>query len=314
MGLGLLFAGLSGAGKGLADSAEQAQKVYDERALMEERARLEEEKLLRIDQVRSDRARSAGVKQGQDIGTETRRLQNERDAAAINSREGSSMTAEDAQVLRDKPEARKAYGLLGASRTTDLEDRATSAENLGYLDAARETRGMLQTETANQRNADLDASTNRRLDVQEKNAKFAQEYQMRRESRMDRLAESQLTFQKARAEKEDARSGLIEIKEQRAATSAALRGANDDIKSLQKEAADPMLEPEQKAIVDDQLKEARSEAARYREALAAVGVPGSKPAPKPNEPTKAPYPDGTKLRKGGSTYVVKNGIPVLEGK
>lgn len=33
---------------------------------------------------------------------------------------------------------------------------------------------------------------------------------------------------------------------------------------------------------------------------------------KPGEKEKAPYPDGTKLRKGGKIYVVRNGVPVLE--
>jgi len=40
-----------------------------------------------------------------------------------------------------------------------------------------------------------------------------------------------------------------------------------------------------------------------------LGRPGERKA----KEEKAPYPEGTKLRKGGKVYVVRNGVPVLEG-
>lgn len=176
-GLGILLAGISGGGKALAASAAADEESSRRQELMREQSRLEEEKALRIEEARRVATRAAGVRQGQEISAGAGLLQaqrNQADADRINSENagvlgGSNMSAADAATLRNAPaEARKAYGLLGATRQTDLEDRATAAENLGYLDAARETRGMLQTELTNQRNKDVDESTNRRLDMEEK--------------------------------------------------------------------------------------------------------------------------------------------------
>lgn len=57
MGAGMFLGMLSGAGKGLADSAAAAQKVDDERSLMQERAALEEQKSLRVDEAKRGRDR-----------------------------------------------------------------------------------------------------------------------------------------------------------------------------------------------------------------------------------------------------------------
>lgn len=281
-GLGVLFAGLSGAGKGLAQSAEQDQKVSDQMRLDAERSRLDEEKTARIEEARAQRQRQAGIQQGQDIGSAVNTMQNQRDADAINAANagvegGSNMSAADAQVLRNQPAARQAYGLLNPTRQSDLEDRATAAENLGYLDAAKETRGTLQSEITNQRNQNIDASTNKRLDLQEEAAKVTQEYQNRREDRLDRLATAQLAFSQARANKEDARAEQMADREQRQATASAMKGAETDIKGLQKELADPMLPPEQKTVLQTQLDLARADARRFRAALGGAGIEGSAP-------------------------------------
>lgn len=283
-GLGLLFSGLSGAGKGLAASAEQDQRVADETRLTQERARLEEEKQLRIDEAKRQRDRSAQVQQGVDIGAAVNQSQNQRDAEAINAKFGSTMSAEDAQALRTNPAARQAYGLLGSTRQSDLEDRANAAESLGYLDAARETRGALQAEIGNQRNKDLDESTTRRLDQQEKRQEQIDKFNQRREDRLDRLASAQLAFQQSRAGKEDARAEQMAEREQRSATVSAMKGAETDIKQLQKELADPLLAEEQKKVIQQQIEQARSDARRFRNALSGAGLEGSDTAPKKFNP------------------------------
>lgn len=284
-GLGLLFAGLSGVGKALASSAQEEQHVADQKSLEAERMRLEEEKALRIDEARRTRDRQGAVQMGTDITAETANLQNQRDAEAINAANGSQMSAADAAVLRNNPEARKAYGLLGSTRKTDLEDRGTAAERLGYLDAARETRGQLQAEIGNTRNEKLDENADKRLDAEVAWRKDQANMQAKREDRMARIAEAELGLRKSQAAKADSQATGNAEREARMATTAALKGVETDIKQLAKDAADPMLAPEQKKVVDEQLAAARREASQYRSALAGAGLDGSK------APAKAFNPD-----------------------
>lgn len=278
MGFGMLLGGLGRAGDALADSAAQNQKFSDERALLEERSRLEEQKTLRIDEAKRVAVRAADLRQGQEITSAARSAANERDASAINTANGSNMSASDADIFRDKPEARKAYGLLESTRKTDLEDRANAAERLGYLDAAKETRAQIQTEVANKRNEDNDKSTNRRLDKQEADSAFLQKIQLRREDRRDNLAEATLEYQKVRGGKEDARAEQAALNGQREATKIALKSASDDIKALEKEKE--TATPAQIALYDQQIATLRSETARHRRALASAGLDGSEAPPR----------------------------------
>lgn len=283
-GLGLLFGGLAGAGNALAQDAKRAQALADEQVIAEQRARLEEERLLRIDEARRQRERAGQLRMGEEINTATARMLNEQDAAAINAKFGSTATAEDVAALRSNPEARRAYGLLDATRQSDLETRAAAAESLGYLEAARETRGQLNTEIANQRQDAQDKANTRRLDLQEERQKQQDEYNRRRESRLDRLAEAELAFRQAQAKKLDAREEKQTERELRLATNNALAGVNNQLKSLEKEAADPLLAPEQKEVIRAQMIELRAEGERYRRALASAGLEGSTAPSKPFDP------------------------------
>ncbi len=249
---------------------------------------------------KDDRARAAGMKEGREIDAEVDSRMAARDAADISKvddPELRNLSREELAQLRTDPEARAKFGVLNApTRKEELETRASAAGKLGYGEAAKETRGLLQTEIQNERVANADKNAERRADAADKNAEFMQKYQMRREDRMDRMAESTLAFQKARANKEDAKSEGMAEREQRAATAKALDGVNSDIKMLAKEAADPMMAPEQKAVVNQQLEQARNEAKRYRAALAGAGLDGSAEAPK-GEP-KEPF-DPAKYMSGG---------------
>jgi hypothetical protein len=301
----MLFAALSGGGKALASSAQDEQRLADQKSLEAERARLEEEKALRIDEARRVRDRQGAVQMGQDITKTTAQLQNERDAAAINAANGSSMSAADAEVLRNNPEARKAYGLLGATRQTDLEDRATAAEKLGYMDAAEGSRRQLQTEIGNQRNQKLDENA----DAARKDEKEWRQQQAalanKREDRMANLAAAELALRKASLAKADSRESGMAEREARMATVAALRGAEAEVKLLAKEAADPMLAPEQKAVVMEQLEAARRETKQYRSALASAGLDGSKTPDKPFNPADFSL-GGSKGGDAGKTQRVAN--------
>lgn len=251
---------------------------------MDQRARLEEEKTARIEEARAARQRAAGVQMGADISAEEERLRNVQDAEAINKQFGSSMSAEDAAALRGNEAARSAYGLLAPTRQSDLERRAAAAENLGYLDAARESRSQLSTEVQNQRYDEQTKTAERRLDEEVAWRKDQAKRAERREDRMDRMAEAQLAFTKSRAGKEDARAEQMAEREQRAATAAALRGAETDVKQLQKDLADPLLDPAQKEALQRDLTTARADARRFRQALAGAGLEGSGAPSKPFNP------------------------------
>lgn len=307
-GIGLLLGALSGGGRGLASSVAEEQRFNDQSALDKQRSDLEEQKALRIAEANRVATRQAGIQQGQDISNETQRLQNQRDADAINAANagvegGSNMSAADAATLRTAPEeARKAYGLLAPTRQSSLEDRATAAANLGYLDAAREARGELQTEVQGQRFDQQSKDTNRRLDQQEKRQEALDKYQQRREDRLDRISEAQISYQKSRDSRNDEKSEQAAVREERAATVAAMKGAETDVKQLQKEIADPMLAPEQKAVLQGQLDLARADARRFRNALGGAGIDGGQ------KPTGTFDPNN--YRSGGSSDKPRGGTTV----
>ena len=291
-GLGLLFAGLAGGARGVSDTMEQEQKVNDESRLMKLRSDLDEQKSLRIAEANRVATRQAGIQQGRDIDTATSRLQNERDASAINAANagvegGSSMTASDAAVLRDKPEARKAYGLLNANRQTDLEDRATAAEKLGYLDAARETRGALQTEVTNQRNQNLDENTKQaQKDEKEWRNKQA-ELAAKREDRSKAYDDAMLAYNKSRAAKSDADSERRADSELRAATTSSMKGWETEAKDLQRQMSSSdfqMLPPDQQQLVKADLENARNQARSLRTRLSSAGIEAPAGPDKPFNP------------------------------
>jgi hypothetical protein len=287
MGKGLLFAALSGLGKGLADSAERDEKVRiateaedkrmsHEKDMVAERARIEEQKLLRIAESKQRMDREEAASRGAAIDAETKRAQNQRIAEDINKKYGSSMSADDAESIRGNNEARKAYGLSESSRKADLSDRADAAQKLGYLDDAREARGQVQTEIANER-----------LDLAEKKQDQQFEYLKKQDARRERMAQAETKWRETRAEKEDTKAENIAKNNYRLTVQENLRSVDKDIKTFQKELADGMLDPKQKTIVEEQLAEAREQQKFYRSSLdELIGLkkPGKPDAPRPDKP------------------------------
>lgn len=294
MGLGVLFAGLSGAGKSVAEDIETRQKYDHEAAMLKERADLEEQKQLAIDMAKRNRDAADRTKQGKDISEGVTALQNERDAAAINAKEGSNMTAEDAAVLRNNPEARKAYGLLGSSRQSEFEDRATVAQNLGYTDTAK---GMYDAADKVTDNAREDKRVNAQIENQNKqlSAQIAHWKEIERNSGGDP------------ATKELAGLKLAEFKMQiqwQADLSKTKVGSQERDVLLQKGRDFGWIKeaPNDTTVSTKVMNDDGSETTTTSKGVA----PKKKPS--------GPPPDGTTLRKNGKLYVVKNGVPVLEAE
>jgi len=312
-GLGLLFSGLAGASKGLATGMEDERQTAERANLETLRSKLEEEKALRIAEAGRVATRQAGIQQGKDIDSATVQLQNERDASAINAANsgvegGSNMTAADAAVLRDKPEARKAYGLLNPNRQSDLEDRATAAEKLGYLDAARETRGALQTEITNQRNQNIDENTKQ---AQKDEKEYRQQQADRADKRERREAgyqSSMLEFNKSRAKSLDAKEERAVEANERAATTSSMKGWETEAKDIQRQMASSdfqMQPPELQAAVKAELANAREKARELRTRLSGVGIEAGPGPDKPFNPAdfRIGKPSGSAAPKAGGVTV-----------
>lgn len=278
MGLGMLLSGLSAGGNAVAANAEQDTRMNNDRTLMNERlahekmligerARIEEEKQLNIDKVRQERTREAGIRQGSEITAESQRAMNERDAAAINAREGSSMTAEDAQALRNSPDARKAYGLTEATRQSDLENRANAAEQLGYLDAAKEIRGQIRNEV-------LDTKNSEQIDLANKREDRLLKFQEESLKRQDQNARQSAAYQSQALKAQSDRDAVMNTREQRSATSKALDGVNSLIAQTNKEIKDT-FDPNDKKELIGKLKILQDESMIYRKSLAGAGLEGS---------------------------------------
>ena len=278
MGLGMLLSGLSSGGNAVAANADQETRMSNERTLMEERlnhekmliaerAKIDTEKQLSIDKTLKERSREYGILQGKEIESESNRAMNERDASAINAKEGSKMTAEDAQVLRNNPAARKAYGLPETTRQSSLEDRANAAEKLGYLDAAREIRGQIRNEIQDTKNADQTDLANKRED---RILKFQEESL----KRQDQNAKQNAYYQNQMLKASSDRDVLSNTREQRAATAKALDGVNSLISQTNKEIKDT-IDPNDKKELQGKLRVLQDESMIYRKSLAGAGLEGS---------------------------------------
>ena len=309
MGLGMLLGGLAGAGNALADSASQSQKFSDEQALMRERAALEEQKQLRIDEVMRQRnaaplnrlqesaqrfsqedvpVTADPVTQTTSAGAKAAGLQDglvgmtREQVAAYKNPE--MLAQYDKQIAADNKLAQDAVAGKTRKRTSDEAfDAAMNNAQTNDLEAYKAGVGLLGAKK------DIRKMDNeeRRLDQAEKRQADLDKYQNRREDRLDKLAEMQITRQEIADGKLDLREESALRRSKIDATKAALAGVNNDIKALEKDAADPMLSEAQKQVVNRQLSAARNEAQSYREALSAAGLEvksGSQDKSQDNDP------------------------------
>jgi hypothetical protein len=123
MGMGLLFAALSGAGQGVAKAAGDYQKFQDDQALMRERAALEEQKQLRIDEVMRSRnvsdANNARQAQVDRIDTAKKGLI---DSALDTKYAGSNLAVDDANAGKtDAPLTEDQLSIINQAKQADAE-------------------------------------------------------------------------------------------------------------------------------------------------------------------------------------------------
>lgn len=124
--------------------------------------------------------RNANLKAGQEINAAAGKMTADRLGKQIdnlNDPEIGKLSPEDKALLANAtPEQQKEVGILGGSRAQKYDDRATAAENLGYLDQAREARGQQQVEITRERNDKIDAHNIRRDENSEARANNTDAY------------------------------------------------------------------------------------------------------------------------------------------
>ena len=304
MGMGLLFAGLSGAGKGLSESAVQSQKFSDEQALMQERARLEEEKQLRIDEVTRQRNaaplnRLQALTQqaaGEDVPVEAEPVTATTSAGAKEAglqdgligmtreqvlayKDPAMLAQYDKQIAADNKLAQGAVAGQTRKRTSDEAfDAGMANAQTNDLEAYKAGTGLLSVRK-DLRNAD---NADRRADQADKRQADSVDANKRAQDRQDLLAQSRIEVDQAKIALEYAQSNGASAREVSAlkreqinATKAAWNAVNAETKSLEKELADPMLSEAQKIVVKRQLDASRAVAKSYRDALSEAGLMGS---------------------------------------
>ena len=310
MGIGLLFGALAGAGGAVADIGKRDQDVANDEKRVRMLADLEEQKVLRIEEARAQRQRQAGIAQGSQIASEASRLLGQSDAAAINAKFGSNATAEDVAALAANPEARKAYGLPEVSRLSSLETKAAAAENLGYMEASRDARGLIQAEITNLRNEASDKATIKRLDEMERHNRSI-------EARNASVAAADLAFRREALKNSTDAELRRADSEKRQATNAAMKNAQTELDKMRVEFANPMLDDKLKPVMQAQINELQKQTSRFRDALAAAGLDGSeKPESKTGfDPSK--YPIGgkpsTSASTGASEPIASRSQPSMQG-
>lgn len=137
------------------------------------------------------------------------------------------------------------------------KDRLNASVKLGYTDPEKATK------------TDYDEERNK---VSDKRNELLDGVNNRREDRLQALAELQtkhIIGAEGRASEKEARDNA---REQRAATSKALDGVNAEIKNLEKESANPLLDANVKVVIDRQMMDLRNEAKGYRARLDSAGI------------------------------------------
>lgn len=248
-----------------------------------------------------DRKRALAVQQGKAINEGATGLLNSNVATRINSTLGSTIdpTNPDSkatiEAIRNNPDAAKAYGVEPDSDLVKAKARADSARNIGDLSAAAEEDKNVRNLVTDQRNVKTDERENKRLDN-------LQDFQKAQTERQQTLAEATLAYQNRmagiqeriatstdmRANSAESRAQEQVVREQRLATSTALKSVQDDINKLQTVAnsplnlgVDPTTKQPKAAPLLKQIESLRQEESRYRQALAGTGVP------LPDTPTNA---------------------------
>ena len=132
--------------KNAEDEATQVRRDERQNDLALKRERSVAELRQEFARADDDRKREQSAADGQAINSGAGEVNRARMAGLINSRNGSSMTADDAKVLENNPEAIKAYGMEPRSRSQEYDDKINVAEGRGLMGQAKELRGQQDIE------------------------------------------------------------------------------------------------------------------------------------------------------------------------
>lgn len=270
--------------KNAEDEATQVRRDERQNDLALKRERSVAELRQEFARADDDRKREQSAADGQAINNGAGEVNRARMAGLINSRNGSSMTADDAKVLENNPDAIKAYGMEPRSRSQEYDDKINVAEGRGLMGQAKELRGqqdveIRRTHEENQtaKNDAQNAINNRRLDQQ-------QEFNNARASIQDRLA----AVAEARMARMESKQGQQMEKAELQSTRLSLTSVLTDIS---KEAdriqvlRSTAMDPAQTSLYDKQLETLRKDQGvargRLNELAGVAPSQEAKPAPPP---------------------------------
>jgi hypothetical protein len=285
-----------------------------------------------------DVRRAANMQAGQEISAEAEKIGKTRTDKEVQSKmaadpELNGMQPGDQEALDNaSPSQLKEAGLLSTfSRSAKLDDRATAAENLGYLDQAKEVRGQQQIENARvseeRRTAAMDnQATNaaRLADIRERDLERKTAADKSDREVADKRLNATLAKLAGGGSKDDTKEWLAVVNEQRKGVAAELAQIRADKKAELEGVIDPA---ERKAIsskFDSMMKPIASKIESIDEKLDAVTnrLAGKANAPviekKPEKTDAATSkPPITALKEGkvttfanGQKWTIKNGQQV----
>jgi hypothetical protein len=260
----------AGAAKGLVDWSLEDQKAKVQAERDAELARLRKQEMIdtkEMDYSLAERDRTK--RQGEMANFYTKNATNDPSLVKVDD-EGNAMPSAATPESPREAAARK----LRAAQATGNKDIIAQAYN--------ELR---------------DLKTDEKGDRDERRLDLMQTFQEKQAERQSMLAEATLAHQKrmqeitaSQATAADKRAEQAAASTQRAATATALKSVNDDIKALEKEGADPLLDPAKKKVIEKQMASLRNEAAGYRATLSNAGLPKTEnesvtptPLPAPKE-------------------------------
>ena len=221
------------AGAGLLNDQIKSNRETDARRLLQQQ---ESDLIMQRAKALDEFKRSQSAQDGAAIQGDSDQMRIKRIQELVNQREGSSMSAEDAQTIANNPEAIKAYGLRDRTRSETYDDMAASAEKRGLIGQMKDIRGQQDLERQRTRDDNRDedakaqnATNNKRIDTQNEisNRRLDQEAEFRK---MDADIRNRLAgAAEARAGRSDKRAEANMDKAELQSTRLSLTSVMQDI-------------------------------------------------------------------------------------
>lgn len=315
---------MQGLRRGLSAAGYAGADMYAKGALEDQRALIQAERDARLAEISEqasirmeDRKRTQSAADGHAINDGAGEVNRARMAGVINSRNGSSMTADDAKVLENNPDAIKAYGMEPRSRSQEYDDKINVAEGRGLMAQAKELRGQQDIEirrgseerrlVADENRSKAAAAETARKEKHDEDWRKAQEA---REATANRRLETILAGKSSGDKSEKVMSFMEGRRKEIASESSEIKGQMAaDLKNAE---FDP---PEEKARIkaayqprlDAVAKERQQMDADFSHLRKKFDLPPVAESPKP-----APSPVISKLPAGAKQVGTSGGKPVYE--